>query len=121
MSVPRAAHRRRSPHPRPLALTAAAAAVALTGLWFIPSASAGQDAPSHAVRAGAGGGVQSVGTHARIARAESRHGVDPSAYAAGGATCLAVGAGMAVYVTKRNRRAPLPGAQASVPVTDSAA
>ncbi|NGN63745.1 hypothetical protein G5C51_07460 [Streptomyces sp. A7024] len=107
-SVPQSPSHRRSR--RPLLIPAGAAAALLTGLFFIPSATAGPDSgPARSAAAAqqkAGDGVREAARHPYSAG--PRAGLDTGSYLAGGATCLVVGSGMAVYVLRRNRAGTAP-------------
>ncbi|WP_419997413.1 hypothetical protein [Streptomyces boninensis] len=99
----RSTHRRDR---RPLLVPAGAAAALLTGLFFIPSATAGPDGGAARTAAAAANdkaedGVRQAARHS--SPGVSRAGLDTGSYLAGGATCLVVGSGMAVYVLRRNR------------------
>ncbi|MFJ7155588.1 hypothetical protein ACIQUQ_11675 [Streptomyces sp. NPDC101118] len=89
---------------RPL-LTAIGAGTLLTALWFVPSANATQEHPSHSA-SGAGDGPATApeASTPQLALADTGS-VDTTPYLLGGTLFLGIGAGFVTFSARRSRAA----------------
>ncbi|WP_432067623.1 LAETG motif-containing sortase-dependent surface protein [Streptomyces sp. C10-9-1] len=90
---------------RPL-LTAATAGTLLCALWFVPSANATADKPARSSAATSSTPAPSAEDGGQGLRLAETGSVDTTPYLAGGAACLAIGAGFVAFSVRRGAARP---------------